>query len=548
MHKIKKPGESSLKTKSPSIAISSVNSISRQKFSSIPLTVQASSSDSTNNTKKVNNKLLGTPNIIKSSDCTDVQNELLAAFKLKTPVLDSKENLQSWFLKSFACQDCTVKLIGPYEYIKHQREAHRWILQACKTCQIFISTEEDIDVHLAAAHSNINKPSMTVSEDYFAKLLDEKEVLSESTKSQFECLVCDTKFVTWIDLKCHQEIMEHKPVGCKDCKIYFACEDQLHCHLKSHKHYACEFCSANFYSKEVMIKHVYKHPESKKLKCNVCCKLFITFAQFRSHKHTTDLLCEKCGFQTDARGVMNRHIMLKHKSKEELYKVSCSSCPKKCRTISMMMIHHKRVHLKERKFQCDNCSKSFFKKADLEKHMSLHTKVFKHKCQVCKARFTRADNLRFHLKNTHRYCCPICRVIFPTAKAVINHRSTHSIEETVQAEKDGYELYEKFTDFQCNICSKFLASNQSLGFHLLTHQGVTNSRKVSTKQNKDKEKNNGKMLKESNSKKKTKTVISSKKETKIKINRAEIKLETTKTSRKSKRIDIRNKKKSSLKH
>lgn len=249
--------------------------------------------------------------------------------------------------------------------------------------------------------------------------------------------------------------------------------------------YCCEYCEEKYNSKRRVIQHMKEiHPEFNKFVCGWCQRTCVSESAFRSHRRShraeAGCMCETCGKKCRNERHLEQH-KLDHLPDDMARKYSCTYCGKRYKTEAYVNKHEK-LHTTEKSFICDQCPKKFISKQRLEEHMQLHTGDFKFVCEICLARFTRKDNMTAHIKQNHRYVCPICNFTFTTAEEVKIHRNdTHTREEIAESESDGHAPYYKYTDFQCNYCHRFLASKQSLNFHIATHTGEGRKRPTSNR-------------------------------------------------------------------
>jgi IKAROS family zinc finger protein len=58
-------------------------------------------------------------------------------------------------------------------------------------------------------------------------------------------------------------------------------------------------------------------------------------------------------------------------------------------------------HSNEKKFKCNTCSKAFYEKQDLERHVILHSGEKPHKCPYCTYACAFKGNLTKHLNKRH---------------------------------------------------------------------------------------------------------------------------------------------------
>ena len=119
----------------------------------------------------------------------------------------------------------------------------------------------------------------------------------------------------------------------------------MHIHWKR---FTCNFsgCSAKFYRKSHLVNHQKRHCQEKRFSCISCKKLFV--------------------------------------NKQD------------------MSTHHRRIHLKEKRYKCNwpSCNKSFFNLNDFNNHTRRHTgeKPFKCSWPGCAYSCTCQGNLRKHKK------------------------------------------------------------------------------------------------------------------------------------------------------
>ena len=89
---------------------------------------------------------------------------------------------------------------------------------------------------------------------------------------------------------------------------------------------------------------------------------------------------------------------VKVKSRADIkYNVICIICDKKYSCRKSAKLHHRRIHLKEKKHVCTKCLKSFFAKKDLSNHEKRHVKespILKFCTKCPKSYFTKQALLR----------------------------------------------------------------------------------------------------------------------------------------------------------
>ncbi|KPJ15702.1 Zinc finger protein 250 [Papilio machaon] len=163
--------------------------------------------------------------------------------------------------------------------------------------------------------------------------------------------------------------------------------------------------------------------------------------------------CVICGLLVISPSAMQNHMRI-HTGEKPF---DCSFCEAKFRTKGAMKRHVDTYHCKrERKFTCETCGNSFFRKNDIITHMRVHSGERPYVCPFCSQRFRQAASLIRH-KRTHTgekpYSCPICDKKFGDKNLVRKHQSVHSDER----------------NFSCHLCNKCMKSKTALNAHLNLH-------------------------------------------------------------------------------
>lgn len=123
--------------------------------------------------------------------------------------------------------------------------------------------------------------------------------------------------------------------------------------------------------------------------------------------------------------------------------------------------HIRRIHLKNGKFQCSVCSKTFVCRQGLRDHEPVHSKERNHSCSYCGQTFLRPSHLYIHVR-THEeeknFRCEACFYTFNVQSELKEHCDKVHVNITV--------------DVKCSVCKQNLYSSQSIYSHSLRHSGT----------------------------------------------------------------------------
>nr|CAD7411041.1 unnamed protein product [Timema cristinae] len=221
-----------------------------------------------------------------------------------------------------------------------------------------------------------------------------------------------------------------KDYDCLGCQKYFSDPYKAKRHILSdeckQEAYLCEQCGATFFSNEYYQRHKSSHLEkffsfckicnktilvdTKSLpkkysenntnncphfSCEVCNKVYHSYASFRNHtrdhkRKSKAKLCEVCGKKTT---FLHSHFV--NHIKERKFK--CVICLKTFLTDSRLQSHFM-THTGYRPVNCNICCNEFRSNNHLKRHQLLHTGGYTSKCNYCNYKFLQNSNLRLHLR------------------------------------------------------------------------------------------------------------------------------------------------------
>jgi len=147
--------------------------------------------------------------------------------------------------------------------------------------------------------------------------------------------------------------------------------------------------------------------------------------------------CEKCGkqFRRQRKADYTRHL-LTHEEGECIRKFACEKCGKRFK-LKGDLKRHAQSH-GERKFQCE-CGVNFTTKGNLDRHVhTLHMKERRFKCEECGSKFGQSGDLARHSvthnPSSRKFSCSDCNMSFAQKQHLMTHLNStiHKKSKVVQ--------------------------------------------------------------------------------------------------------------------
>lgn len=290
---------------------------------------------------------------------------------------------------------------------------------------------------------------------------------SEDDNEVFKCDQCPSAKPSKEEIE-HHIMNEHLTSFCPSCHKSFNSCSLLKKHInKFHpveNSLSCDQCSSLFQTRRKLEKHKLLHSmfiEEDKLdmgkcfRCTICSKTYKKLTD-RMHEHINyhnrltnsekrqnsknydSLVCPHCGQIYRTKQILQQHIK-RHFDTGDKY--ACPKCPQRFKSWGELY-YHNAVHVTDRNFICEICSKSFKAKRDLRNHRIRHeTKdVKKFQCSFCqlmlKSKYTLNRHILIH-SGEKKHQCSYCQRAFTQKNELNKHLRVHIGENTYRCEEAG---------------------------------------------------------------------------------------------------------------
>lgn len=262
-------------------------------------------------------------------------------------------------LSEYICPFCKDTSRSYYEWKNHlkshkREKVYKCILTSCAKMfteldhflEHIQSHENDMVYHCHQCSKSFSSLYDLGSHQYSHTLYPTVNLPENSSQKYYRCQKCLNKYTTFAALEQHLATSSHH-YPCPNCNKVFPCERYLRRHLITHSSglHVCQFCDKKFKTANYLKVHQVIHTGEKPFTCNECQAAF------------------------------NRRDKLKR---------------------------HKLIHDPVRKFKCPftaqtGCSKEFNRPDKLKAHITTHSGIKPHHCNQCGRSFSRRAHLRAHL-------------------------------------------------------------------------------------------------------------------------------------------------------
>jgi len=354
--------------------------------------------------------------------------------------------------KHWKCGPCKMVFETGPQLLDHLDAIKRSKIK-CVACHLIYDDRKDLIAHRRKDHP---ADLLRLKFDPESEPKDEPMVLDEkmyeaNAIGEYVCDTCDRAFkdkeLLIKHLSCH---METKPHECLECGKKFTKPNLLREHKKRHFEdgtFQCNYCNKKFFTPNKLREHIRIHTGEAPLKCNICGKGFKRHSNLSEHKKIHE---------------PNREV----KPQKELF----CHCGKVFKTQRDLDWHKEGEHDKQPK-KCTFCLEVFVHSSSLTRHIrqkhegsfmpeGKKTSLYA-RCPICSQVFYKTS-INKHIRVKHHgqkpYSCDICKKQFVAKCNLVNHMWQHKNQRQ--------------RPFKCTQCKKAYLREALLEQHMRSHRGV----------------------------------------------------------------------------
>ena len=304
------------------------------------------------------------------------------------------------------------------------------------------------------------------------------------------CPLCEQKFKFKKGLLGHIRNFHKKKYRCKNCKEFFASEQEYGKHFQISPHCTkpkmdCCVCGQVFIDRRDLLKHHKIHSNMVGFKCRKCDKEYAHIKHLWRHQrshYVPEKMCPHCGklFQIDSS--LKEHITEAHSVEKPF---SCSLCPAHFKLKRKLKSHMESRHSQNFSFQCDVCSALYTSQTLLNQHRKKHEIKLPYECVSCPSKFAQGTSYENHVAEAHPglhpYPCNQCLDGFQLESFLRDHLIdvhgradlTRDFHKCVTCQQhfcfkwrlEIHTLRHPNQEFRCSLCSKKFIKKQNLEKH-----------------------------------------------------------------------------------
>ncbi|XP_060605137.1 zinc finger protein 678-like [Ruditapes philippinarum] len=327
----------------------------------------------------------------ESNTKSNEKNETSTTWKISiSEVKDNDGKGSSNKLKCPLCETTCVTKTILKRHFKRRHKGKKWLDVECSDCKERFTTKEELWEHRREV--NHDPPKEKTNMVSVNQLTPEERI----RLGHLKCQICANFYPHKRSLRRHMNKV-HKDVlpkwNCPICDIEFENRDALWKHKRESGHKTNIWALGNY-------------------QCDSCGKIYTRYDSFQEHK----LSCEKtesekqasCKYPCDICGLLFKSMLRVKSHKRGVHTVApvvCHVCGAMCKNKRALLVHRRRHDMKNKKYVCDDCGKSFFNSTLLAQHVRTHTKEKPYKCPLCNYACAIKQNIHKHSMKVHKTQC-----------------------------------------------------------------------------------------------------------------------------------------------
>ena len=300
--------------------------------------------------------------------------------------------------------------MGPKEFAKPMREATKSF-----NCEIYTKgpySDFGLDRHMKSKHEFFEKKCCDKTYTTYVSFL-----VHVGKVHQFQCDVCEKKFVKQFDLHRHKGKHDGYQFTCSICKKGFSEAGNMKRHIRQvHtdlKPFTCDLCNQSFGDKGNLNRHVKVKHEGVRDQCPHCKHTGVkgTLSRhIRSFHEKETFSCTDCDREFRSRYGLSSHRNMKHRATPIDY--ICEICGERNLLSPQSRSAHKRqkhadiLKNKEKsskQYDCSNCDLKFEQRKARDQHQKqIHNQNEKYVCNQCGTEKATESRLKQHIERTCR--------------------------------------------------------------------------------------------------------------------------------------------------
>lgn len=265
---------------------------------------------------------------------------------------------------------------------------------------------------------------------------------------RFACNICRKTFSQKISLQYHNVYVHdgERKAACPHCDYRAPDKAKLSVHLRTHSEirpYVCDTCGGSFKFRSTYRAHVARHTNSGPFVCEYCKKAFMMASELQEHSRIHAVVrpfaCQLCG--------------MTFKQKKRL------------------RVHHRAVHLQDKRYVCDICGSSYINNWNLRGHMKTHLHVdnsYTNACELCGSNFRGKAGLAAHMRMRH----PETREPRQNFQVLEMGIEPEAIEHSSMEPQAGDVELKMIEVYSCGTCGLLCESLEQLTSHSADQHGV----------------------------------------------------------------------------